>query len=107
MEARGFEVSFQVDGTRAVVTCRGELDIATADKLWDAIDHVLKPQVASFHLDLGNVTFFGAQGVAILAHAKMRSDALGASFEVTTSDIVARVLDIVGFDELMQRSKDP
>jgi len=59
------------------VVVMGELDIASVDRLWAAIEETIRSD-RPLILDMGRVTFFGAQGVRLLRRTPDRVVRAGA-----------------------------
>ncbi len=60
------------EGTSHVVAVSGELDLATADTLSDAIDVVLATDAREVTLDLTGVTFVALRGLRVVTAAQAR-----------------------------------
>ncbi len=78
-----------------IVALHGELDIATADGVADAIVEVAESTVV---VDLADLTFMDSTGVGALAVARRRILSEGQSQLVVTrpSEIVRKALEILG-----------
>jgi len=89
-----------LDG-QMLVSVSGELDIATVDRLWAALDQTISPEHPLI-LDMRGVTFFGAEGVRLLRRALERLDGDPARLIVRSpSPITSRVLGITATDQLV------
>jgi len=89
-----------LDGQVQVVLM-GELDIASVDRLWAAIEETVRPD-RPLILDMGGVTFFGAEGVRLLRRALERLDGDAARLIVRSpSPITCRVLEVTETDQLV------
>jgi anti-anti-sigma factor len=85
-----FSVSTSTDGDRAAVVVNGEVDMATADAMYEAATDDGADGVT---LDLRGVTFFDSAAIhALIRLAQRYPDAL----EVIPSPHVHRVLEISG-----------
>jgi anti-anti-sigma factor len=85
-----FSATGQVTDGRVTVRVRGEVDMATADAMFDA---ATRADATAATLDLRAVTFFDSAAI----HALIRlADRYPAAFEVIPSTQVLRVLDISG-----------
>lgn len=81
---------------RTVVTVRGELDLATADRLWLELEPLLQPRTVVV-LDGSGITFLDSSGLRVLLQAGKRAAADGAAFRlVAPQPAVQRVLEIAG-----------
>jgi anti-sigma B factor antagonist len=56
----------------AVVAVRGELDLYTAPRLWDALDSAIAGRPHELVIDLSNVTFVDSSGLSVLVRAHKR-----------------------------------
>jgi anti-sigma B factor antagonist len=56
----------------AVVAVRGELDLYTAPRLWDALDSAIAGKPHELVIDLSNVTFVDSSGLSVLVRAHKR-----------------------------------
>jgi anti-sigma B factor antagonist len=98
-EQRLFEVVYErmgLDGCR--LRCVGELDLATAPLLRDALD----PITAQVELDFTDVTFLDSQGAAVLIAQQQRLRERGCALHITgLHGEPRRALEILGVvDEL-------
>jgi anti-sigma B factor antagonist len=92
-----FAVSVGESGAgRMVVTVRGELDLATADRLWTELEPLLVPRSVVV-LDGAGITFMDSSGLRVLLQAGKRAAADGAVFRlVAPQPAVQRVLELAG-----------
>jgi anti-anti-sigma factor len=92
-----FAVSVGESGQgRTVVTVQGELDLATADRLWTELEPLLLPQ-AVVVLDGSEISFLDSSGLRVLLQAGKRAASDGASFRlVAPQPAVQRVLELAG-----------
>ena len=79
-------MQFDVERTtvlgRPALTVRGELDIATAPRLAQAVESQLSQQPQSLVVDLTDTTFMDSSGARQLAHIARRVAVDGVSLEV-------------------------
>ncbi|GAA4591814.1 anti-anti-sigma factor [Actinoplanes octamycinicus] len=88
-----FSATGAVAGDRVTVTVTGEVDMSTADALFEA---ATPPGVTGATLDLRAVTFFDSAAI----HALIRlAERFPRSLEVLPSGRVRRVLDISGLGD--------
>jgi anti-sigma B factor antagonist len=94
------EISTHKDGRYAVVTLRGELDLAGASGLRDRLRTTCDQNGGRVVLDLTDLTFIDSTGLAILVeyHEKARA-AGGRLILLAPRAAVLRILDITGLDE--------
>lgn len=87
---------------RYVVTVRGELDLATADRLWTELEPLLAPESVVV-LDATDITFLDSSGLRVLLQAGNRATTGGAAFRlVAPQQAVQRVLDLAGTGDHLQ-----
>ncbi|MGN9893008.1 STAS domain-containing protein [Micromonospora sp. L31] len=91
------------DGGRIVLRPVGDLDIATAAVVQDALDAALDlPDTVELVVDLAEVPFLDSTGVAALLRGAAEAVGRGASLRVVDPQpVVARVLRITGVDSLV------
>lgn len=88
---------------RILVRIGGELDMATAPLLRDALLPLVNERTADIVLDLDEVTFLGSTGLSALVDAWRRAQQTGATLRmIATSSIVHRPLTLTGLDEVFQ-----
>ena len=85
-----------------MVTVRGEVDLATADRLWTELEPLLSAE-AVVVLDGTEITFLDSSGLRVLLQAGNRAAADGAAFRlVAPQPAVQRVLELAGTGEYLQ-----
>ncbi|MCW2996179.1 MAG: hypothetical protein JWQ18_3674 [Conexibacter sp.] len=98
-----FSVAVVQDDARAVVTVRGELDLATAPELEAALLPGLR-EGGSAVLDLRGLEFMDSTGVRVIVAAHLAAQEHGGALTVVRTipdGAVARVLEISGLDEVL------
>jgi anti-sigma B factor antagonist len=106
MERFEAEVGSAGQGGDRVVTVRGELDLAAADRLWETIEPLLLPGVLVV-LDGTDLTFLDSSGLRILLQAHKRAESDGAVFRLIAPQLpVQRVLNLAGADNYLQLRAD-
>jgi anti-sigma B factor antagonist len=96
-----FEVVALSLGAVAGAAVRGDVDMATAPLMTDALDEAIRRSAGPFVIDLCDVTFLDSRGIQGLVRARAllgRDDRPIAL--VCPPGRVRRVLDLVGFDDL-------
>ncbi|MBV9312847.1 MAG: STAS domain-containing protein [Pseudonocardia sp.] len=101
-------VHTQRDGTRVLVTCQGEIDLATCDQLYYCvIGCVTDRRTRRIQIDLAGVTFLSAAGLRSLLRlyeaAQERGKTIGFD---RIPPLVQLVLAVTGFDQHV-RSAEP
>jgi len=73
----------------------GDVDLATADTLADALDRAVAQTTGAVELDLSEVTFLDARGVAVLVRAAAAAGTRGGLLRlVSPRSSVRRVLEL-------------
>ena len=92
----------QVSGNGAVtVKISGDIDLATADKVGDALAAALGSS-ANVRVDLSGVTFLDSTGIRALVQAYRLASSKGGSLHVFgAKHWVAKVLDVTGVGPLL------
>jgi anti-anti-sigma factor len=86
------------DGT--VVTVCGEIDLETCAELSAALATLDGSRNVS--LDLGDVSYIDSTGLRVLLTARDAAERAGGSLRIaTSSNIVARLIEITGANELL------
>jgi anti-anti-sigma factor len=97
-----FHVGVSRQGSRAVFTPEGELDIATAEVLREAMQRQGEGAQAIV-LDLRGLQFMDTAGLQLVLEQQRRCAAEGSSFAlVRGSDNVHRLLDIAGLTPMLR-----
>lgn len=90
-----FEVVTDVRADRALITVRGEIDLATGPRLGAA----LAVRRRSVLLDLRDVGFMDATGIHLLVDARARARGDGVDLDLIPSAAVERTLELVSLRE--------
>ena len=92
-----FDVNIGAEGPgRYVVTLCGELDLATADRLWTQVEPLIQPDVRIV-LDASGMTFLDSSGLRVLLLMHNGATAGGGTLLlVAPPPAVQRVLDLAG-----------
>jgi anti-anti-sigma factor len=107
-------VQFDVERTtvlgRPALTVRGELDIATAPRLEEAVESQLSQQPQSLVVDLTDTTFLDSSGARQLARIARRAAGDGVSLQVVcprTNGPVRLVVDLLELGALVPIVESP
>ncbi|GHF32384.1 anti-sigma B factor antagonist [Amycolatopsis bartoniae] len=96
----GLTLSSREEGGRRVVTVGGELDLCTAPQLSQALQAQLDEAARTVVVDLGEVSFLGAAGLAALARAQADAQRRGIGFRVLAeASPVRRYLALAGLND--------
>lgn len=104
MEDLSTEVSR--DGNATLIRVVGEIDIATCERLRDAIEPHLGPQ-QTIVLDLTEVEFMDSSSLNMLVQARGTLTADGGSLFLRNPSLAAhRLLTIAGLEDLLEAEAD-
>lgn len=94
---------------RYVMSLDGDLDIATAPVLADAVTRLIaEPAVGQLLVDLADVRFLDSSGVRALLQARKAAQERGIAFMVSRpGEFVAEVLRIAAVDQLLGVNQTP
>ena len=108
MTAPAFELHVVRSDSRMHVTPRGELDIATAPQLEEAVSEATSLPVAELVLDLRELTFMDSTGLRALAQANLKAEQAGTALSIWRgSHQIERVLEISGLGPLLPLADAP
>ena len=100
---KDFSVRTEVRGDSTVVVPVGELDLATAPALDQALEDAFGSHSARVVLDLRELEFIDSSGLRSLLIARRRADAAGAHFALVAGDkALERTLQIAGVHEVFE-----
>ena len=106
MPADNFSTEVDRDGDAIVIFVRGEIDIATAERLRDAIEPHMGPR-QTIILDLSGVDFMDSACLGVLEQARGTLTEDGGSLMLRNPSKVAhRLLSIAGLEHLLQVDAD-
>jgi anti-sigma B factor antagonist len=95
----GFHVRIDRDGDAWSVACGGELDIATAPQVDDAVDLCFASRPTSLFVDCRDVTFIDSSGLSALLRIARISHDERVPFNLIVSDQVRSALTTAGLLE--------
>jgi anti-sigma B factor antagonist len=98
-------LAFQVAGEagETVLTVAGEIDMATAESLYERAAGLINRGGRLLVLDLGGVTFCDSLGLAALARIYRHGNVHGCRVRLTNlHDHVAHVIRISGLDQVVE-----
>ncbi|MDQ3402177.1 MAG: STAS domain-containing protein [Actinomycetota bacterium] len=79
-----------------VVEARGDVDMSTSPRLYDALVAALDTTPTTLVLDLTDIDFFSSSGIAVLLRVHQESTGNLAHFHLVTLRSVQRVPGLVG-----------
>jgi anti-anti-sigma factor len=104
-----FDVESRVEGDRAIVTVRGDLDLQVAERVVAELAKVEEGAPALLVIDLSGLSFMDSSGMGVIAAAQARAVEAGRrivlvrppysvrrAFEVSGFDVVITVVDDLG-----------
>jgi anti-anti-sigma factor len=91
-----FEISTDEAG-RAVVSVRGEVDLASGEAFTAAVQQALRDSPGHLVFDLSEVRFIDSSGLAVLVYAANNADVRLRS----ASQIVRRLIEISGLSDVL------
>lgn len=96
-----FEVSELTQGTTCTLTVRGDVDLASAPRLGDALAAVLRAEPEIVLLDLGQVEFIDSTGLHVILSARARAEDHGIRLVVVESEAARRLFAVSGVRDLL------
>ena len=101
-----FSTDVAQTGAATVIYVRGEIDIATCERLRDAIEPHLGPQ-QTIILDLSGVEFVDSSFLDVLVQARGALTADGGSLLLRNPSVAAhQLVTISGLEDLLQTDAD-
>ena len=98
-----FSVRIEQHGAAAVVVPTGELDLATAPALEDALGRAFESGSARVVLDLRELEFIDSSGLRTLLTARRRADQSEAQFSLVAGHrSLERTLEIAGVHKVFE-----
>ena len=108
MTVPDFDLRVARKDSRMHIAPRGELDIATAPRLEEAISAATSEPVAELVLDLRELTFMDSTGLRALAQANLKAEQAGTALSIWRgSRQIDRVLEISGLGPLLPLADPP
>jgi len=102
MSIPSFDLRVVREGRTASIAPSGELDIASAPELEEAINEATAEQGVKLVLDLRALTFMDSSGLRMLAQTNARANTGGFELEIIRGPSqIERVLEISGLSTLL------
>jgi stage II sporulation protein AA (anti-sigma F factor antagonist) len=102
-----FDVESRVDGQRAIVTVRGDLDLQVAQRVVDELAKVEASEPPLLILDLSGLTFLDSAGMGVIAAALARANEAGRELAVVRPPYsVRRAFEVSGFGDVIRVVED-
>jgi anti-anti-sigma factor len=103
--AHGLQWSATSTGRDVTVALAGEIDLANAGALAEALAQVIEAKPPAVIIDLTQLSFLDSSGIRCLVIAAREASAVGSHVIVRRpSPTILRTLEICGVDELLMRS---
>lgn len=97
----GLEIEERTEGSWRVLVVQGEVDMASAPDLRDALEALIDGGRTRLVVDLSSVDFMDSSGVGVLVGAHRRLEESGGGLALVCGEgPVRRVLGITGLDEV-------
>ena len=108
-EPGSLSLAVRTNGSAAVITVTGELDVDTGPLLQDRLNEVLATRPAQLVVDLGGVSFLGSGGLAVLIRASRVAAAQETVLRLRGTDrrAVAIPLQTTGLDRFFETAPPP
>jgi anti-sigma B factor antagonist len=99
-----FDVTRSTKAGRQALTVRGELDIATAPRLLEAVAELLATSPQAFVVDLTPTKFLDSSGARTLVHVAKQASAAGAELHIVaprSNGAVRLTIDLLDLGSLV------
>jgi len=97
-----FDIESRIEGDRAIVTVRGDLDLQVAPRVVEEITKVEGDRPALVVIDLSGLSFLDSSGMGVIAAAQARAVDAGRRLVVVRPPYtVRRAFELSGFDEVI------
>jgi anti-sigma B factor antagonist len=105
---RSFTVKLQPHSDAALIAVSGELDIASAPELEQALDQIRPDQTKLVIVDLRELEFMDSTGLSIIVRAHQRLSEHGCELSLVKGPPqVQRLLDLTGVTERLRLGSEP
>jgi anti-sigma B factor antagonist len=106
-EATPFELSYRISAHGAVVTIRGEMDLATAERAYSYVSDVIGRHDGEVSLDLSGLAFCDVSGLNALVRMVGRAERAGSRLWLTAPpESLAKLMRITGVDRRFPRHRE-
>ena len=98
-----FDVAIETDGSSALVTLTGDLDIQVAKQAAEAVERVEVDEPELLVIDLSGLSFMDSSGMAVVAAAHARALEEGRRFVIVNPKAgVRRAFEVSGLDQAVE-----
>ena len=102
-----FDLATETEGSSALVTIRGDLDIQVVDQVTEALTEIESGQPGLLVIDLSRLTFMDSSGMGAVAAAHVRALEAGRRFAlVRPPGGVRQAFDRTRLDEVIEITDD-
>ena len=102
-----FELAVETEGTSALVTIRGDLDLQVAERVAQELTGIEASEPEVLVLDLHGLTFLDSSGMGVIAAAHARATAAGRRFAlVAPRPLVIRAFEVSGLADTVTMLDD-
>jgi len=98
-----FSLASTRSGDKTTISCAGELDIAAAPAVEEAVDELFSDPPAALELDWSQLTFMDSTGIRLLLMIVKKCSVRGVDLIWRLSDPAQRALDAVGIHDGLLR----
>lgn len=105
MGVSGGDEQVLIEGTRATVFAKGEIDVATVEGLRKALAESLGAGCREVTVDMRNVTFMDSSGIAAFVLAMNTLGPKGVLRIANAAPNISRVLEISGLSHLLDNAR--
>jgi anti-sigma B factor antagonist len=103
-----FDLTIETAGTTVRLALMGELDIATADQVSQALAQIEREEPETIMLDLRQLSFLDSTGLRIVVAADARAREQGRRLVIVRGpEAVERILHMTRLDERLDIVDDP
>ena len=103
----GFDAQVRDSGELWLLRVRGEIDLASSQKLEAVLDEAIAAQPSRIIVELDSVTFLDSTGLRVLVEAQRRLQQRGGTLVIDgMSETVRRVLEVTGLLASLVESDD-
>jgi anti-sigma B factor antagonist len=102
-----FDLHTESEGSTALVSLRGDLDIQVAQQVADALTEVESTEPDLLVVDLGRLSFMDSTGMGVIAAAHVRAIETGRRFVIVTPPAgVRQAFEVSGLDKVVTSVED-
>lgn len=101
-DAEGFRYTLSCEGSQAVVSLSGDLDMASASKLFDCLQRLVNSHVPTIVVDLSGLEFCDSSGLGVLLRVHQRAKEHRTRLVLRApTPTVRRVFEVTKTDRLL------